>query len=185
MAVATKKQSMNSGRRKSALAHQIADLAFFNGMHENHLSKLAEYATRVEFNPGEKIFQSGDSANRFYVVETGTVQVETPAAGPTPIPIQSVGSGDVLGWSWLYPPFEWNLNAWATEPCEAIFFFATALRTELDSDPIFGNAMYQRIAQVMMGRLHHMRTQLVTSSPQHAKLNTNLPGNCVKFYDKK
>tara|TARA_B100001971_G_C18149703_1_gene515122 strand:+ start:445 stop:969 length:525 start_codon:yes stop_codon:yes gene_type:complete len=163
MTVQTKKQSANSGRRESALVHQIADLAFFRGMHKGHLSKLAEHATRVEFSSGEQIFQAGDSANRFYVVETGTVQVETPAPGLTPIPIQSVGSGDVLGWSWLYPPYEWNLNAWATEPCEAIFFFAAPLRTELDSDPIFGNAMYQRIAQVMMGRLHHMRTQLVTA----------------------
>ena len=168
MTVQTKKQSANSGRRESALAHQIADLAFFRGMHEDHLSKLAEYATRVEFNLGEKIFQAGDSANRFYVVETGTVQVETPVPGMSPIPIQSVGSGDVLGWSWLYPPYEWNLNAWATEPCEAIFFFAAPLRTELDADPIFGNAMYQRIAQVMMDRLHHMRTQLVTACRNHA-----------------
>ena len=168
MTVQTKKQSANSGRRESALAHQIADLAFFRGMHEDHLSKLAEYATRVEFNLGEKIFQAGDSANRFYVVETGTVQVETPVPGMSPIPIQSVGSGDVLGWSWLYPPYEWNLNAWATEPCEAIFFFAAPLRAELDADPIFGNAMYQRIAQVMMDRLHHMRTQLVTACRNHA-----------------
>jgi CRP-like cAMP-binding protein len=163
MTVQAKKQSANSGRRESALAHQIADLAFFRGMHKAHLSKLAECATRVEFAPGEKIFQAGDPANRFYVVETGSVQVETPALGMTPIPIQSVGSGDVLGWSWLYPPYEWNLNAWATEPCEAIFFFAAPMSAELDADPIFGNAMYQRIAQVMMGRLHHMRTQLVAA----------------------
>ena len=168
MTVQTKKQSANSGRRESALVHQIADLAFFRGMHKGHLGKLAEHATRVEFNLGEKIFQAGDSANRFYVVETGTVQVETPVPGMSPIPIQAVGSGDVLGWSWLYPPYEWNLNAWATEPCEAIFFFAASLRTELDADPIFGNAMYQRIAQVMMDRLHHMRTQLVTACRNHA-----------------
>ena len=163
MTVPTNDPPVNSGRREFALAHQIADLAFFRGMHKGHLSKLAEYATRVEFNLGEKIFQAGDSANRFYVVETGTVQVETPVPEMSPIPIQSVGSGDVLGWSWLYPPYEWNLNAWATESCEAIFFFAAPLRTELDADPIFGNAMYQRIAQVMMDRLHHMRTQLVTA----------------------
>ena len=174
MTVQDRGQPTKFGKREFALAHQIADLAFFRCMHEAHLSKLAEFATRVEFALGEQIFQAGDSANRFYVVETGAVQVETPASGMDPIPIQAVGSGDVLGWSWLYPPYEWNLNAWATEPCEAIFFFAAPLRAELDADPIFGNAMYQRIAQVMMGRLHHMRTQLVTahrngSSPRQSE----------------
>lgn len=177
----TLKKAKKDHRKESALAHQISNLAFFKGMQKDHLNKLAEHATRVGFSPNERIFQAGDPANRFYLVEIGDVQVETPDPScltGLSLPIQSVGPGDVLGWSWLYHPYEWNLNAWATEPTEAIVFYATPLRAELEQDPILSNEIYQRIARVMVGRLRHMRTELVS-----AHRGRMLPGSGVLHSD--
>ena len=171
MPAATKDHRVTSPRqrRQLALAQQIASLAFFRGLQPGHARQLAECARRVVFQPGETIFQAGDPANRFYILETGNVVIETPNPGAAPIPIQALGPGDVLGWSWLYPPFEWNLNARATEQSEAIFFYGTRLRHELETDLALGNELYQRIAQVMLGRLRHMRTQLVVTHRQVAE----------------
>ncbi len=150
-------------QRATLLTHQIGELAFFRGMSVEQVQKLGTCARRVEFRPGELIFQAGDPANRFYVVETGSVLIKTPDPGAAAIPIQAIGPGEVIGWSWLYPPFEWNFIARATERCEAIFFYGTRLRHEMETDLALSNELYQRIAQVMLGRMRHMRTQLVQS----------------------
>ena len=74
-----------------------------------------------KIEPGELIFREGDPANSFYLIQQGKVVLESQAGGGR-IPVQTVETGEVLGWSWLFPPYYWHFDACAVESTEAIFF---------------------------------------------------------------
>jgi CRP-like cAMP-binding protein len=99
-------ESRESGRLPSRkrMKSIIAEHPFLWGMSSEHLEILAEAAMPLHFNAGEVIFHKGDPANRFYLIVHGKVQLEADANHSDPLPIQLVGDGGVLGWSWLAPP---------------------------------------------------------------------------------
>jgi len=75
--------------------------------------------------------------------------------------IQTVGPGDVLGWSWLFWPYTWRFDARALEPVKAIFFYGTRLREHCEEDPLFGYELMKRVAQVAIERLQIVRQLLL------------------------
>ena len=143
------------------LRARIAGHPLLRGMTAGQLQTLADAAMFAEFKAGEVIFREGDPANRFYLILAGTVALEAPAAGGAPVPIQTIGSGDVLGWSWLFPPYYWNFDARAQQPVKAIFFYGTRLREQCESDPALGYELMKRMAGVMLQRLQATRRQLL------------------------
>ena len=78
-----------------------------------------------------------------------------------PVVVQVIGPGDVLGWSWLFPPYYWHFDARAVEPTTAIFFYGTRLREQCEQDHDFGFEMMNRITQVVINRLQSARKQLL------------------------
>ena len=107
----------------------------------------------THFAPGEVIFHEGEIANRFYLIQRGKVCVETRAGEADSIPIQMIEPGDVLGWSWLYPPYYWHFGAYAVEPTEAIFFYGTRLRERCEEDHELGYELMKRVSAVLLQRL--------------------------------
>src|SRR5260221_3517526 len=89
----------------------IAEHPFTKGMIPQHLELLAQSAREVEFEPGQKILHQGKSAFQFYLLQAGRVAIESHFANHVDIPVQEVGAGDALGWSWLFPPFTWHFQA--------------------------------------------------------------------------
>jgi CRP-like cAMP-binding protein len=76
------------------------------------------------------------------------------------ITIETIASGDVLGWSWLFPPYRWHFDAQALELTRAIAFDGACLRAKCDDDHDLGYAL-QRFARIMMQRLQATRLQLL------------------------
>ena len=142
------------------LAAIIAEHALFNGLAPRYLDLLAEVAMFKEFAADEVIFREGDPANRFYLILDGEVVVESPRADQSPLTVQTIGSNDVLGWSWLFPPYYWHFDARATKPTKAIFFYGTWLRENCERDHDFGYQMMKRMAAVMVERLQATRKRL-------------------------
>ena len=97
------------------LVSQIASHPFLMGLSLPHVEVLADSAMLKEFAPNELIFREGDPANRFYLIESGKVILETSKNEKTTTLIQTIGAGDVLGWSWLFPPYYWHFDARAAE----------------------------------------------------------------------
>ncbi|MFO1500174.1 MAG: Crp/Fnr family transcriptional regulator [Verrucomicrobiota bacterium] len=137
----------------AALAKAVADHPFVRGLAPAHLALLTGCAMFTHFDPGQVLFHQGEIANRFYLIERGRVSVETHLPEGSPITVQTVGPGDVLGWSWLFPPYYWHFDACALEPTDAIFFYGTRLRETCDQDREFGYQMMRRVATVVMQRL--------------------------------
>jgi len=141
----------------------LAAQPFLKGFSKSQLEVLANNAMLVEFPAGKMIFNEGLAANRFYILLEGEVALEITAKkkGAKPDLIQTMKAGDVLGWSWLFPPYQWNFDARAVKPTKAIIFFATTLRELCESDHALGYEWMKRVTKVVIKRLQATRLQLL------------------------
>ena len=139
----------------------LAAQPFLKGMSARHLELLAEESMPAEFKADDRIFYEGGIANRFYLILEGRVQLESPMLGGGDIPLQTLGPGDVLGWSWLFPPYVWHFAARAVMPTKAIFFYATPLREMCEENHDFGYELIKRVSEIVIGRLQAARRELV------------------------
>ena len=151
-----RKLRSNRGQLKSL----IATHPFVKGLSPLHLGALADYAMMAEFAPGQMIFSEGEIANRFYLLFDGEVVLESKAGGSQPVLIQTLGAGDVVGWSWMFEPYVWHFDARAVNPTQAIFFYGTWLREFCDLNPELGYGLIKRMAQVLIQRLQATRQHL-------------------------
>jgi CRP/FNR family cyclic AMP-dependent transcriptional regulator len=145
---------------RAELETQVAANPFFIGMSEHHIRLLADCAMRSHFKAGQVIFREGESANRFYVIEHGKVALESSTLGE-PVRIEEIGDGDLLGWSWLFPPYAWHFGARALEDTTAIFFYGTVLRDYCEKDNSLGFELFKRMSVVMLRRLQAARQKLL------------------------
>ncbi len=147
----------------ASLKELIENHPFLEGMKPEHLVTLEECAMLKEFQEGELIFREGDMANRFYLILEGKVALESGQREQDPQLVQHIGPGDVLGWSWLFPPYYWHFDARAAAPTKAIFFYGTRLREWSEEKPDLGYDLMKRMAKVIIERLQTTRRQLIDS----------------------
>ena len=121
--------SESKSQSRAGLEKDVAAHPFLIGLAESHIRLLADCAMRARFRAQEVIFREGEIANRFYLLNTGKVILEsTQEIGGPPVVIDTIGPGDLFGWSWIFPPHTWHFTALAAEPTAAIFFYGTILR---------------------------------------------------------
>jgi CRP/FNR family cyclic AMP-dependent transcriptional regulator len=148
----------------AGLDELLARHPFFEGLSPHQVRLLRDCAMVVNYQPGELIFREGDPANRFYLIHEGKVALESHTQDRGIVPIQMVGTGEVLGWSWLFPPYYWQFDARAVEPVKAVFHYGTPLREECEADHDLGYELIKRMAEVMMKRLQATRRRLLNSN---------------------
>ena len=143
----------------------LAGHPFLHGLKPEYLRLLNDSAMRTRYDVGNYIFRQEDLANRFYLIEKGRVSLEYCRRDEAPVVAQVLGPGDVLGWSWLFPPYYWHCDARVVEPATAIFLYGTRLREQCEQDHDFGYEMLKRMNQVIVQRLQSARRQLIELSP--------------------
>lgn len=143
-----------------ALAEAVAAHRFVAGMKPEHLKRLLDVAMFKRFKRDEILFREGDPANRFYLVCQGQIALESGRDAEAASLIQWIGANEVLGWSWLFPPYYWHFSARVVEPGTAIFFYGTRLRQQCDDDPAFGYDLMKRVAAIVIERLQATRRKL-------------------------
>ena len=152
------------------MAARVALHPFLAGMNHKHLTLLTDCAIHVHFKKGQIILREGDLANRFYLIESGKVVLEAGEDSGEPVVIETIGSGDLLGWSWMFPPYVWHFTARAVEPTDAIFFYGTILREYCERDHSLGYELFKRITPVMIKRLQAARKKMVSVYAHGASL---------------
>ena len=140
---------------------RVGSLAFFAGLTREQLRALAGAARPVTYAAGARIFEEGDTADRFWLLEHGTVALDLQVPGRGAQIIETLADGVVLGWSWLHPPYRWQFGAVAREPVETVAFDAGPVREHCDADPAFGYAMLRLFTPVITARLHATRLRLL------------------------
>ncbi len=149
-----------SATADNSLAALIGEQELFKGLAPRYLNLLAEAAMLKEFAAGELIFREGDPANRFYLILDGEVALESTTRERGSVLLQTIGENDVLGWSWLFPPYYWHFDARAAAATKAIFFYGTWLRENCERDHDFGYEMLKRMSAVVIQRLQATRKKL-------------------------
>ncbi len=139
----------------------LAKHPFFEGLEPKYLQLMTGCASNVRFEAGTYIFREGEAASHFYIIRQGKVALETFAASRGPITIETIEAGEVLGWSWLFPPYRWHFDARVVELTRAIVLDGVCLRTKGETDHDLGYELVKRVAQIMMQRLQATRLQLL------------------------
>ncbi|MBX7553449.1 cyclic nucleotide-binding domain-containing protein [Streptomyces sp. NPDC004232] len=123
--------------------------------------RLMRLAREVSFETGTRLFEEGRRADRFWIVRTGNVALDLHVPGRRAAVIETLGHGELVGWSWHFPPCLWHLGAEATSPVRAWEFDAEAVRTLCAEDAAFGRAIAVWVGQVVAQRLHASRVRLL------------------------
>ena len=139
----------------------LAEQSFFNGLEPRYLQLITGCASNVRFAADQYIFREEEEANQFYLIRYGKVALETFAPGRGVVPIETLPAGEVLGWSWLFPPYRWHFSARALEVTRAIALDGVCLRKKCAEDHDLGYELMSRFAQTIIQRLQATRLQLL------------------------
>ena len=134
---------------------------FFRSMKEHHLRIIVESATVVRFEPQQVIFHEGEPAQRFYLIRTGKVALQLVSYRTEPLTLLTLGEGDIIGWSWLFPPYRWKFTAKGLSVTQAISLDGGSLRARCDEDHDLGFELMKRFAQIIDNRVEALSVHLV------------------------
>ncbi len=143
------------------LEHELADHPFFHGLPKEFVRAVAHDARERRCAADETIAREGAEADVFFLVADGKVALELDAADRPPITVQTVGPGEVVGWSWLVPPHRWRFNVRALKPTRLLALDGGVVRRELHAHPDWGFEFLNRFVPVLAERLENTRLQLL------------------------
>jgi CRP-like cAMP-binding protein len=123
--------------------------------------RLESLARDVSFPAGTRIFEEGGRADRFWVIRTGAATLDLRVSGRAAPELETLRPGDLLGWSWLFPPYTWHLGAQAQSLVRAQEFDATVVRALCEADPVFGRALALKVGEIVAHRLQSARARLL------------------------
>lgn len=144
----------------AALQKIIAEQPFFKDFDPSYLPFLADCARQVHYEPGHYILREEEPAQNFYLIQQGSVALGTFVVGRGFTTIQSLGKGELLGWSWLIPPYHWHFNAMVVQNTTAIEFDGQPIRQKCQEDHHFGYELLRRVALTIGDRLRATRMRL-------------------------
>ena len=139
----------------------LVDHPFFAGLPRADLELLAGCARNERFEAGEFLYRENQEADKFFVLRHGQVRLELYAAQAGAIPILTVGPDDVLGSSWIVPPYLASCDARALEQVRAVSFDGPCMRRKCEEDPRLGYDLMKRSVTVLVDRLTLTRLQLL------------------------
>jgi CRP-like cAMP-binding protein len=135
---------------------------FFADFPVHYLELVVGCASNVTFGAGEFIFHEGEDARKFYLIREGRVELHIASERRGPLSIVTLREGDILGWSWLFPPYRWKFSARTLDPTRAFAMDGQCLREKAEQDHDLGYELLKRFSRVSESRLETMRKQLVT-----------------------
>ena len=139
----------------------IEEHPFFQGMRKEHLDLLVGCATNVRYEPGKYILREGEEAHQFFLIRYGRAALELATPNKGPMIIETLSEGDILGWSWLVPPYQWHYDARAVELTRMIALDGRCLRRKIESDHDLGYEVLRRFSEIMVRRFQNTRLQLM------------------------
>jgi CRP/FNR family transcriptional regulator, cyclic AMP receptor protein len=146
---------------RSDVLEALGRLHLFEGLSQGALEMIAAAAVPDHVRTGDVLFKEGDRADRFYVVLTGGVSLSVFDPPKGHVHIDTVRAGEVLGWSWLFPPYQWHFDGRAIVDSDLLVIDAKRVRAECDADPRVGYLLVQRFAEVIHRRLQGTRLRLL------------------------
>jgi CRP-like cAMP-binding protein len=139
----------------------LADVPAFAELDPAQLLLIAGCGRNVHFEAGSVLFCEGDPADTFYVLRHGAVALDIHVPAREPVTVETLHGGDLLGWSWLFPPYRWSFDGRAVDETSAISLDGACLRGKCDDDHELGYELMKRFSQVIVERLQATRFRLL------------------------
>ena len=134
---------------------------FFAGLDPEYLTLLTGCASNAVFPADAFLFREGDPAETFFLIRDGRVSLEIAAPSSGALVVQTLGAGDVVGFSWLFEPHRWEFDGRAVERVRAVRMDGACLRGKCEADPHLGYELMRRFAGLAVNRLQATRLQLM------------------------
>ncbi|MFP4129598.1 MAG: Crp/Fnr family transcriptional regulator [Halorhodospira sp.] len=145
----------------ASIADTLSNQELFDGLERGHLEFLAECASRCTHHRDELLFRHGDTARSFYLIQAGSVVLEIPAISGPALEVQRLEADQVLGWSWLIPPYQWSFNGRAETDVQLLAFDGQPIFDRCEAEPAFGYALLKRFSALMSRRLDAARARMI------------------------
>lgn len=145
----------------------LAQHSFFEGLDPAYLKVLVGCASNVRFAESAYLFRTGEEASHFYLIREGRIALEIYAPQRPPIVVQTLEAGDILGWSWLIPPYRWRFDARVVDAARAIALDGKCLRTKCEENHDLGYELLKRFVDITTQRLEATRLQLLDVYAPH------------------
>ena len=137
---------------------------FLRGLSDQHLTRLATLCKHIAVPARHRLFEEGATADRFWLIDAGQVKLDAMVPGGSRLIIETLGRGDIVGLSWMMPPYQWGFGAITTQPTQAFEFDARAVRDACDDDPALGYEISRRFSVAVVRRLQATRARLLETS---------------------
>jgi CRP-like cAMP-binding protein len=139
----------------------LSEHPFFADMDKSALEIVVGCCANHVFKPGVYLYRQGEPADKFYLIREGLVSLEIYVPGRSPIAIETLEAGEIVGWSWLFPPYQWSNDCRAVDTVRAISLDGACLRRKIESDRVLGYEIYKRFLPIMARRLLNDRLRIV------------------------
>ena len=143
------------------IAEVLGETGIFAGLDSAQRELIAGCGRLVALEPGQALFAEGEDAEVFFLLRHGRVALELSAPGRGQMTLSTHGPGEVVGWSWLFPPYRWHFDGRVTERGSAIAFDGACLRGKAEADHDLGYELMRRFAAQMVERLQATRIQML------------------------
>ncbi|HEY7050408.1 MAG TPA: cyclic nucleotide-binding domain-containing protein [Jatrophihabitantaceae bacterium] len=143
------------------MREDLARFPVLHGLTARQRAEVAGVAHEVSFPARRRIFDEGENARSCWLIRSGQVALDTDVPGRGPVIVQTLGPGDVLGWSWLVSPRRWHFGAVTLQPVNAVELDATRLRELADADPALGYQLALGLFEAVLSRLQSTRARLL------------------------
>lgn len=136
--------------------------AFFKNMEPSHLKLLSKHMSKDSFKPNEYVLKENEEAHKFYLILKGKVSIEMLSPEGKPFSIQTLTDGDIVGWSWMIPPYKFQFSARALEATEMLVIDGDMLRKHSEKDQKLGYELLKRLVTIFVQRLQATRQHLLS-----------------------
>ena len=152
---------MSTEQASRVTATALTAHRFLHGLPGRQVAELVPAVSLISLPRGRRIFEDGDTAANFWLIRSGSVALDLHIPRSGLVVVETQGMGDVLGWSWLLPPYVWTLGAVTVQPTEMFQFDARAVRALCDADTDLGYQLTRRFLGVASERLQATRARLL------------------------
>jgi len=161
---------------RSNIKTKLSEHRFFQGFPDSVLNEIAGCGSIKKIKGDTMLAHEGDPADEFYAILEGRIAVETSLPGNPPRVLQTLHAGEIIGWSWIFPPYEWTFDAHVVKDATLMAFDARCLRGRVENDHELGYLLMKRFAQIITQRLKSSRLQLLNLYGSEDQPTNTAPG---------
>jgi CRP-like cAMP-binding protein len=154
---------------------ELSEFAQLAPLTAAELGALAAAGRDVCYPAGVRLIAEGDAADRCWLIREGRIMLDAHVPGHGDVVVQTLGRGDLVGWSWLVPPYRWRFGARVAEPVRAVEFDSAALAELAGADPQFGRALMLMLFEALLERLQATRARLLDLYRNPSESGRGLP----------